>query len=418
MEKKICLAFLLLAVPALLPAQNIKDETTEYSYTKLPMQPLDRSVKNYQATIIATYEEDNAKKKAAYEAEKKAAEADYQKEKDAYPAKVKAAETKYNNELAEWNKKSLGEKVVEKNVLGENNKPVKQVPPEPQERYVQKPELRTSYDYPMIASTYLKLGGFENKAENAVKILVTLYGYDYTQPRQMTVQKNITSYANGTSSTTPVTYYYTEFSYRHPMSVTVTAPDGKVIMTVTPQELNTYTIYKTPETDKPSPINPEMLVKTYEEKVLQANLGFINDLVNDKIGYPRTLRKADLHYVKSKDDTYKDLLTAFNDASSGLKLLLDDASTAKAKLASACQVWNAALQESDPKNKKARIDKGVTIAVCFNLLEGYFALGSTPEADKVLATLNTLDLSYNDRKLKEDYEALFNDFKKRVQANK
>ncbi len=413
------LLVLLTITGKLMIAQNIKDETVEYHFTKLPLTPLPGTIQNYQSSIFATYEAENQKKKDAYEAEKKVAQAELSKEQAAYPAKVKAADDQYNIELEAWKKKSFGEKVVEKQVLGENtNKPVKQVPPEPSMRYVPEPILQTSYDYPVVAKTYLILDGYSNKPENAVKIEVTMYGFDYTEPRQISEQKNVTSYANGQTSTNAVMYYHNEFSYRHTMSVKVSTPDGKELFNLTPQELNTYKIYKTPESVTPVPLNAELLVKTNEAKILQDNLTLINNLVNDKIGYKQTARKTELYYVKSKDDTYKDLLIAFNDASAGLKILIDDPATAKAKLQGAAQAWNTALQESDVKNKKARIDKDVTIAVCFNLLECYFALGDSVNADKIIAQLNGIDMSSSKRKDKEDYEALFNDLKKRVAVNK
>lgn len=418
MKKTIAGLFFFILSYAVSVAQNIKDETVEYQYIKLPMTPLPSSVKNYHSVIIAAYEADNKKKQEQYNAEKKAADEEFQKEKEAYPAKVKAAEDRYTREMEEWKKKSFGEKVVEKQILGENNKPVKVIPSQPYLRQVADPELKTAYDYPAVASTYLRLDGFENKAENAVNIEVTMYGFDYTEPRQLSEQKNITSYKNGQTSTGQATYYHNEFSYRHTMSVKVSTPDGKELFSLTPQVLNTYTVFKTPESTTAVPLNAQMLVKTYEEKTLQNNLNLINNLVNDKIGFKREPRKAELYYVKSKDDTYKDLLMAFNDATSGLKLLIDDEATAKAKLIAAIQVWNTALLESDVKNKKARIDKDVTIAICFNILECAFAAGDFVNAEKTVTALNGIDLSTSERKKKSEYEALFNDLKKRVMAAK
>jgi len=414
---KMSVLVLMTAGAQLAPAQNIKDETVEYSYIKLPLTPLPASIQNYQSSIIAPFEADNQKKREEYDAKKKEAQLAYDKEMAAYPAKVKAADDRYASEMEAWKKKSLGEKVVEKQVLGENNKPVKQVPYPPYLQDVPAPDLQTSYDYPVVASTYLILDGFANKADNAVKVEVTIYGYDYTEPRQLSVQKNVASYANGQTTTGIVNYYHNEFSYRHTMSVKVTSPDGKELMNVTPQELNTYKIYKSPETTTPASFNPQMLVRTLEEKTFQSNLILINELVNDRFGYKNTLRKTELYYVKSKDD-YQDLLVAFNDASAGLKVLRDDPASAKAKLQSAIQAWNKALTESDVKNKKARIDKDVTVAICFNLLECYFALGDSVNADKTVAMLNTIDLSSGKRKQKEEYEALFNDLRKRVSVNK
>ncbi|MDQ3049222.1 MAG: hypothetical protein M3R27_16875 [Bacteroidota bacterium] len=416
---RICflVCFVLLLVQSVY-AQNIKDETIEYRYIKLPLTPLPASIKNYQSSVFATYEAENTKKKEAYEAEKKVAELAFQKEKEVYPAKVKAADDNYAMEMEAWKKKSFGEKLVEKEVLKENNKPVKQTPPAPYLRTVQEPQLQTSYDYPVIANTYLILDGYTNKPENAVKIDVTIYGFEYTEPRQLSELKNLTSYANGQTTTNQVNYYHYEFSYRHTMSVKVTAPDGKEMLSLSPQELNTYKVFKSPESTTAAGFNRELLIKTNEEKIFQENLNLINNVVNDKFGYKRVVRPGKLFYVKSKDETYQDLLIAFNDASSGLKLILDDSASAKLKLQSAITKWNTALQESDVKNKKARIDKDVTTMIYFNLLESYFALGDVVNGEKTIASLNTIGLSSSERKQKDDFEGLFNDLKKRILSNK
>lgn len=399
-------------------AQNTKSEKVEYNYIQLPLTPLPKTVKNYQSSIFAAYEADNAKKKAEYEAELAKAEADYQKEQAAYPAKVKAAEDKYAAEMAEWEKKSLGEKVVEKQLLNENNKPVKNIPSPPYKRSVAQPKLKTSYDYPVLAATNLILDGYTNAPENAVKIEVTMYGFEYTPPRQLTEQKDMVSVSNGQSTTSKVTYYHVEFTYRHTMSVRVTGPDGVELFVLSPSELNNYKTYKSAETKTSQTFSEEQLVKTYEEKILQENLKLINGLVNDKIGFKHALRSTELSYVKSKDETYSDLTNAFNEASTGLKMLIDSKEEATAKIQKSIELWEAALVESEPANKKARIDKDVTIIVCFNLLEAYFATANVEAGQKIIQTMNTLSLSSAERKTKEAYEAAFTDMKKRIEANK
>jgi hypothetical protein len=75
------------------------------------------------------------------------------------------------------------------------------------------------------------------------------------------------------------------------------------------------------------------------------------------------------------------------------------------------------LKESDPSNKKARVDKDLTISINFNLLECYFALKNTTEGEAVIAALDKLDLSNRERKLKEKYSALFLDLTARKIAN-
>ena len=416
--KNVAFTGLFLIICGTISAQNIKNETIAYSYIKLPLQPLVLNEKNFVSSIFATFEEDNVIKKAAYGDELQKAENEYQSEMALYPARVKEAKDKYEKDLAEWNEKSLAEKVVEKQVLNENNKPVEQVPYPPQKRYVPEPKLQTSYDYPVVSETYLNLGGYYRNNQNAVNIVVTIHGYDYTEPRQMTEQKNVVSYVDGQSSTWAVTYYHVEFSYRHPMSVLVTDPQGNTIMNSTPQELNTYRIYKSEESDKTLSINTELLIKNYEEKIFQENLTFINNIVNDQIGYPFTNRIAELNFVKVKDDSYQDLMIAFNDASAGLKLLKDDPASAQNKLNNALSIWNTALQESDIQNKKARIDKDVTLAIYFNQLECYFAMRDVQSAENIISKLNGFSLSNAERKQKENFELLFNDLKKRLTANK
>ncbi len=66
-----------IAIPS--NAQNIKDEKVAYTYIKLPAQPLEQSAKNFQSSITAIYEVDNAKKKAEYEEEKSKSEEDFRK---------------------------------------------------------------------------------------------------------------------------------------------------------------------------------------------------------------------------------------------------------------------------------------------------------------------------------------------------
>jgi Skp family chaperone for outer membrane proteins len=399
-------------------AQNTKSEKVEYTYIQLPLNPLAKTITNYQSLIFAAYEAENQKKRGEYEAQMAAAEMEFQKEQAAYPAKVKAAEDKYAAEMAEWEKKSLAEKVVEKQLLNENNKPVKQLPSPPYKRGVSQPKLKTSYDYPVLAASNLKLDGYNNSPSGAVKIEVTLYGFEYTPPRQLTEQKSIVSSANGTTSTSQVTYYHVEFTYRHTMSVKVTSPEGVEMFVLSPSELNNYKTYKSADSKTSVSFNEEQLVKTYEEKILQENLKLINELVNDRIGFRRTERTTELNYVKSKDETYADLMNAFNEASTGLKMLLDDKASATAKLEKSIQLWETALTESDVANKKARIDKDVTIITCFNLLEVYFATGKVESGEKIIQTMNALSLSASERKTKEAYELAFTDMKKRIEANK
>lgn len=398
-------------------AQKIKSEELSYRYSRLPSQPINKSIRNYTVVFEAPYEAKNKQLLAEYDLARQKAEAKYNKEMADYPAAVKAAEARYEKELAEYNKKTAGEKFVEKNILGENSKPVKQLPPKPYLEQVPKPALKTSYDYQVLASTYFKLEGFENNATNAVQIIVTLYGFDYTEPRVLTAQKDMVSYKNGSSSTYKANYYHVNFSYRHPMAVKVVSPDGRDLLSLTPQPLNIYKIYKSAESQTMPSFNPELLIKTNEEKILQENLGYINALVNDKFGFGKVERKASIYFIKEKGNEYADLQNALNNASSGFNLLDKEPEAARGKLQLAIDTWTNALKESNPSDKKARIDNDVTVAICLNLLEAYFAMGDEVSAAKILAQMNSLNLSSGERKSRDDFELLFTDLKKRKLSN-
>ena len=133
--------------------------------------------------------------------------------------------------------------------------------------------------------------------------------------------------------------------------------------------------------------------------------------MNDRIGFKPTERQGKLSYVKSKDETYADLMKAYNEGSSALKTLKDE------KLMAVAQTYQTVLLESNLNDKKARIDKEVTTMIYFNLLEIYFATRDVAAAEKTLSSLNSMDLSNGDRKEKEAMEKVIIDLKKRVAAN-
>lgn len=397
--------------------QSIKESTFEYTNIKQPLTPLPSFIKNYHVTLMSGYDEKNKKLVAEYTAEQKKAQQEYDIAIKQYPIDVKEAEEKFDAEMELYRKKSLGQKVIEKTVLKENTKPIKTLPYKPTLRYVPKPVLQTEYDLPTLASTYIKLENYENNATNALKIVVTLYGYDCTQPRVLNNAKDMISIGNGTTSTYKQAYYYAEYSYRHPMSIKAYLPDGKEVMNTTPQLLNAYKIYRSGESDKILSVNNELLIRTTEEKTLQENLTYLNKILNEKFGFYKEKRKTTLYFVKDKKAEYTDLTTAFNEATSALTLLAADSITAKINLQHAIDLWEKALATSDVNDKKARIDKDVTIAICLNLLEVYYALKNYQAGLQVMQKLNTINLSYSDRIRKNEYDNVYNDLKKQL-ANK
>jgi hypothetical protein len=156
-----------------------------------------------------------------------------------------------------------------------------------------------------------------------------------------------------------------------------------------------------------------MLVKTSEEKVLQENLGKISDMVNDMYGYKPIPRKAVLYFVKNKNQEYTDLLDAYNDASMGLKLIVQYETMANEKLTKALGLWKTAFAQSDLANNDARIDKDVALAIAFNMLEVNFATKNFTDGFATLDAMNKIELSKKETKRKEEFQNLFLELKKR-----
>ncbi len=397
--------------------QNIKSEDLKYNYVKLPTTPIQPRVANYQSSLSSASDEENAKILAQYEKDKAQADADYDREMAEYPVKVKAADEKYEKAMAEYNDKSLAKKILEKQLLNENTKPVKDYVPQPYKRNVSKPDIKTVYDYPSLASTYLKLDGFSKGTDNALTYHVNMQGFEHSQPTVKTEIKKEAKVVNGTSTTADVTYYWVEFTYRNQMSVRVANAANQDIYFIAPTELAEFKTYKTTSSKTAPSSDYAALFRTVEEKVLKDNLTFINHLVNDRIGYEITERETSLDYVKSKKDEYQDVTDAYNDQLLGLKSLITNETVAKEKLNKAAAQWLTILKESDVANKKARIDKDVTISIYFNLLECYFPLRNNADAEMILSTLERMDISNRERKLKEKYAALFLDLSGRKVAN-
>ena len=397
--------------------QNIKSEDLKYNYVKLPTTPIQPRVANYQSSLSSASDEENAKILAQYDKDKAQADADYDREMAEYPVKVKAADEKYEKAMAEYNDKSLAKKILEKQLLNENTKPVKDYVPQPYKRNVSKPDIKTVYDYPSLASTYLKLDGFSKGTDNALSYHVNMQGFEHSQPAVKTEIKKEAKVVNGTSTTADVTYYWVEFTYRNQMSVRVANAANQDIYFVAPTELAEFKTYKTTSSKTAPSSDYAALFRTVEEKVLKENLTFINHLVNDRIGYEITERETSLDYVKSKKDEYQDVTDAYNDQLLGLKSLITNETVAKEKLNKAAAQWLTILKESDVANKKARIDKDVTISIYFNLLECYFPLRNNADAEMILSTLERMDISNRERKLKEKYAALFLDLSGRKVAN-
>ncbi len=318
-----CFFLLFLSSTAL--GQRVKNETIEYNYLQLPSEPLDATVKNYQSKVTQNYLADNAEKQAKYDEEMATAQANFEQEEAEYPALVAAAEQKYEEEMKAWKEKSIADKVIEKKILEEDNRPVMQSPPVPFLQHVQEPKLQREYDAEALASTYLVLDGFNDAADNTVTIEVVMYGFESTNPRVVSEVKNILK----DGQTRKVTYYHIEYTYRHTMTVTVNNPDGSGRFKLAPSELNNYTKYETKASTTRPALNHDALITMHEEEIIQNNLEFIRNLINDKMGFKNQPRSVELYFINDKKGEYADITEGYNLMTSGLNAVFEEPENAK-----------------------------------------------------------------------------------------
>lgn len=409
--------FLALALGINTFAQSVKGEQLTYTYVKLPTNPVQPKPTAYIASVVAAYEAENQNLLAQFEADKAQAEADYQRDLADLPNKQKAADDKFEREMKAWDEKSTASKIIEKQVLNENNRPVKDYIPQPYRRTIAMPIMKTTYDYNSLASTYLFIDGLQKSAANALNYTVTLQGFESTPAKIISEVKKEITRKDGVSTSRDVTYYHIEFTYRHPMSFRVSNAMNQEIYAAAPAKFTEYKLYKGAATKTRPSMDVSAVVKSMEDKCLQENLKAINHMVNDRIGFERTDETFELYYVKSKNESHNDILDAYNAATLGFKMLGTNEAQGKAELDKAIDIWKKALEESEIDNKKARINKDVTIAIYFNLLEAYFALRNTTEADAILQTMGRMDISNRDKKQREAYEQAYIDLKLRMAAN-
>ncbi|MDB2656415.1 hypothetical protein N9Y60_00010 [Crocinitomicaceae bacterium] len=313
-----------------------------------------------------------------------------------------------------WKEKSIADKVIEKKILEEDNRPVMQSPPVPFLQHVQEPKLQREYDAEALASTYLVLDGFNDAADNAVTIEVVMYGFESTNPRVVSEVKNILK----DGQTRKVTYYHIEYTYRHTMTVTVNNPDGSGRFKLAPSELNNYTKYETKASTTRPALNHDALITMHEEEIIQNNLEFIRNLINDKMGFKNQPRSVELYFINDKKGEYADITEGYYLMTSGLNAVFEEPENARVQLNHAATRFEGALEEADMNNKKARINAKVGVPLHFNLLECYFATGEIEKASALLSAMNTLSLSREEREKKQEIETLITDTKARIDANK
>jgi hypothetical protein len=115
---------------------------------------------------------------------------------------------------------------------------------------------------------------------------------------------------------------------------------------------------------------------------------------------------------------YSDYQQAYEKALLGYNKLADSKDEGQASLKDAIGIWEKAMTESKPDDRKARVDAGVTMATLFNLTEAYIFTDDYDKAETSVTKILALDPSKKEKKAAEDLLAFVKDQKDRYNANK
>jgi len=382
------------------------------SYIQPPIVHLEEGM-GYTNQVILDYE-------AEINAELAKAEEEYQQALAEYPEKEAVAKTAYDQRYAEyekaleeWNSKGTMGKIIEKQVL-ENSKPSAPgsyyPPSKPYKRQVTHQKL---FNADQLASTYCRIDGLDQDP-NGVKIEVHLFGFENDDP--VVKKKEYTQVDSKTKAKKTIVKSHWEFNYRHSMSLRAVHPNGTIIFDEVPSSIADYKHYASADETRSHPsTNANTFVENLQPKIVETNMGIINWMLNDKLGTTEQKRDVQIIFVKNKKGEYDDLENAMFDAKEGYNMLTSRPDNARAKISSAIEAWEGALEEGDMNDKKARINKKVLPDLYKNLL---LACALTEEftraEDHYNATLR-LDFSRGDEKDLKETMLLVNDLKERHQ---
>jgi hypothetical protein len=407
MKNKLFIAVMILLSVNVSFAQKVLDDSYSFKYKRLPSNPIDKSIKTYKGVVELAYEEEDKQKLADYNNQVNANNAQYQKDKQ-------AADAQYAADKKAYQEKSVGSKFVSKVVLEESGPQKENVGKE----HVEKPYIRKTMDKNLLASTYINLNGY-SKATNAnLTITFVAHGIEWMEP---TITEGSQTPVSGANAGKPQKTYFGSIKYRSPVSIKVEAADGTVILNEVVEATNEYKSYETTtylnryEAEDKS--NPTTVMPQFEQKMIEQNMKLANDVLNSKCATSIVDRKTIVYNIETKKVDYSDYQSAYTQAIEAYTFLSENQTESLPKLKAAVDIWAKALKESNITDKKARINKDITIITIFNLAEGYMWLNDFANAKLMLTKTTTLDLSRKEKAKVEDLKSLIEDQKLRYEAN-
>jgi hypothetical protein len=401
MKKKLLL-FLGISSVLSFSAQNIDDQKITFNFIQEPSHPI-KGTSSYTIVLDhSIYQASNNDSLSAYEVKLNLAESQL----TAWIEQKKKIDQMYLLEMSKWE--------IATNAGTVMAQPLKQpYPPMPELKEEIQAPLLTEDISDGIVDSRINIEGL-NKATGGATVTIQFLGLQET---------NIVQKITGTGA---ATNYEFSATYKMPIKLTVEVPGQGIIINENlnanqkTKAINKYKSkfdYEYWKTD-----NLTNYWKSLQTDEVNAILNQVNDLLNDRCGFPTKKRVTDIYTVKKfKGLDYGDLLDAYSAAKSGYDLIFKNVSRkdGEANLRKAIKIWEKALEESNMQDSKARINDKVTAAIQVNVAEAYMWLRDYSTADSYIqrAKINNAGLGKYKRNA-SDLESYMDYLKSRELANR
>lgn len=348
--------------------QNVTENKVSFNYIQLPTNPISTDYNTFDVIVEKKYEQANEDSLAAYQIRLDMAQQKYDAELNAWREKNKVVWRDYYTKMAAWQKQvNAGNTAAPK-----PTDPI--LTPRPVMDEVREPNMHSDIE------------------DGAVKNAISLAGYDRGEGgATITIgilpvsNVNVTMKKSGSGTSTKYTY---TANYRLPFEVKVEDPaSGVVLQTILMNSNRTSTIgtYASQyEYDLWLIDNREQFWPDLEKKARNSGLQQVNNHINDKCGFPVKSNLSEVYTVKKfKEHQYSDLTNAYTVASQGYQMVGQsrDRKGCHSKLIEAIKIWETALKESNPGDKKSRVNDKVTALLYVNIGEAYMWMSNFDQAE-------------------------------------
>lgn len=397
--------------------QSIDRNTIRFDFIQKPLKPLNKSIRNYQVKLIPQYEADQGNAQNSYQQQLAKADADFQAALRQHDLRQQQADNQYAQQVDAYNHKSASDKAY---VQGQPNQgmPQRVIVPLPQKVTPPRPFMSKTPNLPQLTAM-INLEGYTNAPDNAALITITIMSYEM---QQNLVKTDFTTTENGKTVTEPRFHY--EIASRQPLGLKIETPDGGVALQQFPpamsanSKVNTNDFKTQTELDAWWTSNRDVFLGNNQQSLIDNNMRAMNVIINDNCGFCKKIHETDLILVTSRKADYKDYQDAYDACLKGYNMLASSKTEAINNILAAISIWETALRESNPNDKKARINADVTIWTLINLGEAYAWIDSFGKANECIDKLHKMDLGHKERKHLERLEPVIKNLQASYDANK